>query len=75
VLDTRRIFARLVDLGRRKGDLDPELDTEAVVHFCQAVAFGFLVFDAIDPPAPDDAAWAALVGRLVGALEPPPGHT
>lgn len=75
LLDTRTTFARLVDLGRRKGDLDPTLDTEAVVHFCQAVAFGFLVFDAIDPPTPDDGAWGALVGRLVGALQPPPPHT
>jgi AcrR family transcriptional regulator len=68
--DTRQVFARLVDLGCRKGDLDPSLDTGAVVHFCQAVAFGFLVFDTIESPTPDPSGWADLITRLVAALVP-----
>jgi AcrR family transcriptional regulator len=69
--DARANFTRLIELGQRLGDLDPELDTESVVHFAQAVAFGFLVYEAIDAPQPDVERWTHLIQRLVDALRPP----
>ncbi len=71
--DVRTTFTRLVELASRTGELDPELDTDAVVHFCQAVALGFLLHEAVDAPAPGDEAWARLIERLVDALRPGPG--
>jgi len=68
--EARQNFTRLIELGQRTGNLDPELDTEAVVHFAQAVAFGFLVYEAIDAPQPDVVRWTGLIDRLVDALRP-----
>src|SRR3954471_1105359 len=42
---------RLVDLvaeAQASGAIDPALDAEAVVRFCHAVGFGFLLFRAVD---------------------------
>lgn len=68
--EVRSTFARIVDLGRRSGDLDEALDTDAVVHFCQAVGLGFLLYEAIGAAAPDAPAWTGLIERLVDALRP-----
>jgi AcrR family transcriptional regulator len=66
---SRDAFARLVEIGKRKGDLDPALDTDSVVHFCQAVGLGFLLYEAIDASGPDPDGWIHLIDRLVEALE------
>lgn len=68
--EARENFTRLVELGQRTGDLDADLDTESIVHFAQAVAFGFLVYEAIDTPQPDVERWTRLIDRLVDALRP-----
>lgn len=75
LVGARETFGRLVDFGQRKGDLDPELDTEAIVHFCQAVAFGFLVYDALEPPRPDAVAWGDVIARVVDAMRAPTGES
>jgi AcrR family transcriptional regulator len=62
------VFSRIVEFAKRHGDIDPGLDTASVVHFCQAVGLGFLLYEAIDAPKPDPAAWQELIGRLVEAL-------
>lgn len=67
----RRTFARLIDFGRRNGDLDPGLDTESVVHFSHAVGLGFLVYETVGVPGPDPDAWVELIGRLVDAIRAP----
>src|SRR5918994_1231725 len=41
-------LADLVAEAQATGAIDPQLDAEAVVRFCHAVGFGFLLFRAID---------------------------
>lgn len=73
LLDLRRDrLADLVGEAKRTGAVDPELDTEAVVRFCHAVGFGFLMFRAVDLDLPDVEPWEALIARLVEALDVAP---
>ncbi|HEX4903470.1 MAG TPA: TetR/AcrR family transcriptional regulator [Acidimicrobiales bacterium] len=64
-------FAALVEDAKASGLVVPELDTEAVVRFCHAVGFGFLLFGAIDLEQPAAAPWEQLIGQLVRALGDP----
>lgn len=66
------MFAGLFDAARTRGEIDESLDSGTLARFCFAIAFGFLVFEAIDFPHPDQAAWSALVRRLVDSLRPGP---
>jgi AcrR family transcriptional regulator len=59
---------RLIELAQRAGNVDDATDARALAHFCQAVALGFLVYEVLDVPAPEPAAWDGLIDRLVGAL-------
>ena len=69
LLDQRaQTFAALVEDAKVNGQIDPGLDTEAVVRFCHAVGFGFLLFGAIDLAHPPAEPWEALIERLVAAL-------
>lgn len=68
LLQLRKLFARLIDFGQRREDIDPELDSRALVHFCQAVALGFLLYETVDVPQPPGDAWGELIGRLVAAM-------
>jgi AcrR family transcriptional regulator len=64
---------RLADLIREaktSGAIDPTLDTEALVRFCHAVGFGFLMFRAVEIDLPAAAPWETLIARLVDALDP-----
>jgi AcrR family transcriptional regulator len=61
-------LAALVEAGKADGQVDPALDTDAVVRFCHAVGLGFLLTEAIDLPVPAVAPWEDLITRLVGAL-------
>src|SRR4051794_40362771 len=63
VLDRNRLLAGLV------ADLDTDLDDQAVVRFCHALAMGFLVTDALDLPDPNAAAWATVIDRVVTVLK------
>jgi hypothetical protein len=72
--EAQRNFSRLIDLGQRTGDLDADLDKESVVHFAQAVALGFLIYEAIDAPQPDLERWTSVIERIVDALRPPTAH-
>lgn len=64
-------FAALVEDAKASGLVVEELDTEAVVRFCHAVGFGFLLFGAIDLQPPAAAPWDQLIALLVGALGQP----
>jgi TetR/AcrR family transcriptional repressor of uid operon len=77
LLSARATFTRVIAYGQERGDIDPDIDTEALVHFCQAVAFGFLVTEAIDAPQPGIDQWDHLIHRVVDAMEPeePSGST
>ena len=61
-------FAALVEAAKANGQVAADLDTEAVVRFCHAVGFGFLLFGAIDLAHPPAEPWERLIARLVDAL-------
>jgi AcrR family transcriptional regulator len=72
LLDQRaRTFAALVDNAKASGLVVEDLDTAAVVRFCHAVGFGFLLFGAIDLEPPRAGPWEQLIGQLVRALGQP----
>ncbi|MET0728551.1 MAG: TetR/AcrR family transcriptional regulator [Acidimicrobiales bacterium] len=63
---------RLTDLvaeAQATGAIDAELDREAVVRFCHAVGFGFLLFRAADLKLPEPGPWEELIIRLVNSLD------
>ena len=62
-------LAELVAEAQGTGAIDPALDAEAMVRFCHALAFGFMLFRAIDLELPAPEPWQALVVRLVESLE------
>jgi AcrR family transcriptional regulator len=74
-LDLRRDrLADLVAEAQSTGAIDPALDAEAVVRFCHAVGFGFLLFRAVDLTLPQARPWEDLIARLVDALDVNPAH-
>jgi TetR/AcrR family transcriptional regulator, repressor for uid operon len=75
VAGVRARFQRVLELGRRSGDLDPTVDPEALVHFCQAVAWGFLLYEALGTPAPRPEAWSEVIDRTVDAFRPSAADT
>lgn len=62
-------LADLVTEAQATGAIDPALDREAVVRFCHAVGFGFLLFRAVDLTLPQPGPWEDLIARLVAALD------
>ena len=62
-------LADLVTEAQATGAIDPALDREAVVRFCHAVGFGFLLFRAVELKLPDPGPWEDLIARLVEALD------
>ncbi|MDP1819337.1 MAG: TetR/AcrR family transcriptional regulator [Acidimicrobiales bacterium] len=69
-------LADLVSEAQATGAIDPALDAEAVVRFCHAVGFGFLLFRAVELDLPDAKPWEDLIARLVDALDvAPSGRT
>jgi AcrR family transcriptional regulator len=62
-------LADLVAEAQATGAIDPALDAEAVVRFCHAVGFGFLLFRAVELDLPAAGPWEDLIARLVDALE------
>jgi AcrR family transcriptional regulator len=70
-------LADLVAEAQATGAIDPALDAEAVVRFCHAVGFGFLLFRAVELDLPAPGPWEDLIARLVDALDvnrPPIAH-
>jgi AcrR family transcriptional regulator len=61
-------FSALVEDAKAAGQIEEGLDTAAVVRFCHAVGFGFLLFGAIDLSHPPAEPWERLIERLVAAL-------
>lgn len=62
-------LADLVTEAQATGAIDPALDREAVVRFCHAVGFGFLLFRAVELELPAPEPWEDLIARLVDALD------
>jgi AcrR family transcriptional regulator len=65
-------LADLVTAAQANGSIDPALDREAVVRFCHAVGFGFLLFRAVELELPDAKPWEDLIARLVEAISSHP---
>jgi len=65
-------LADLVAEAQATGAIDPGLDAEAVVRFCHAVGFGFLLLRAVELELPAAGPWEHLIARLVDALEADP---
>jgi AcrR family transcriptional regulator len=67
-------LADLVAEAQATGAIDPALDAEAVVRFCHAVGFGFLLFRAVEIDLPAAGPWEDLIARLVDALDASPSN-
>ncbi len=68
--DRRARLTEVVEAAKASGGIDPEVDTEALVAFCHAVGFGFVMYEAVDLAVPDPAPWEELICRLVAAVGP-----
>lgn len=68
--DDRQRLAKLVDHEKVEGSLDGDLDTAAIVTFCQAVGLGMQLLKAIDSELPGTSEWDDLLSRLIGSLYP-----
>ena len=72
--DERRNRSRSEQLGVARGLRPTEENnfsietSDALVAFCHAVGFGFLLFQAVDAPLPGRLPWEDLISRLVAAL-------
>ena len=76
VLERQRRLIEIVEVAKAEGGIDDAIDTDSLVAFCHALAFGFLLFDATDLPLPTPGPWEQLITRLVVALgEPNQGET
>ena len=62
-------LAELIVEAKATGAIDPALDTEALVRFCHALGFGFLLFRAIQLDLPEPEPWEQLIAHLVESLD------
>ncbi len=58
----------IIEAAKASGGISGELDTAALVTFCHAVGFGFLLFDALGVDLPAGGPWEQLIAHLVTAL-------
>ncbi len=58
----------IIEAAKAGGGISTELDTAALVTFCHAVGFGFLLFEALDVELPAGGPWEQLIAHLVTAL-------
>lgn len=71
-------LAEIIELAKAGGGISSELDTPALVTFCHALGFGFLLFEALDVDLPPAQPWEQLIAHLVNALNgrsSPPAET
>lgn len=71
VLERQNRLTDIIELAKADGGIDERIDTESLVAFCHALAFGFLVFDATSLPLPAPGPWERLISRLVESLGEP----
>jgi len=63
-------FADLVERGQHAGDLDPDLDVDALTRLCITLALGSLVVRELGLAPPEPDAWDTLLARLLDAVSP-----
>jgi hypothetical protein len=69
VLERQQRLQAIVETAKVDGGIDAAFDTDALVTFCHAVGFGFLLFRAVDLTLPQAGPWEDLIARLVDALD------
>ena len=62
-------ISRLIEQARIEGDVDDDVDTDALTRFCLVVALGSLLYTSVGIEEPDDDAWSSLIRRFVGSLK------
>jgi TetR/AcrR family transcriptional regulator, repressor for uid operon len=68
-------WAELIEASKAVGAMDPDVDTDAVVHFIHAVGLGFLAYEAVGIENPPLEPWQYLITKLVASLTTPTGAT
>ena len=68
--DERARLAKLVDADKDGGIIHKDLDTNAVVTFCQSVALGMRMLSVIDVEMPDPHAWQEVISKLLTSIAP-----
>jgi AcrR family transcriptional regulator len=63
-------MAVLVDASKAAGEVDPTVDTAAVVHFAHAVGLGFLLYEAIGARNPAPEPWHDVISRVLSSIVP-----
>ncbi|QYG93562.1 TetR/AcrR family transcriptional regulator [Iamia sp. SCSIO 61187] len=74
-LDRQTKLRALIEAAKETGGISTRLDTEALVTFCHALGFGFLLLDVADVPMPAAQPWEQLIAHLLAALADPPTPT
>lgn len=69
--DERARLAKLVDAEKSEGLLSNELDTGALVTFCQSVGLGMRMLSVIDAQMPAPGAWQEVITKLIESLSHP----
>lgn len=59
---------QMVEDSKATGLVNPDVDSDAIVHFAHAVGFGFLLFEAVGLPHPRPDAWIDLIHRIVTSV-------
>lgn len=70
VLERQQRLQAIVETAKVDGGIDAAFDTDALVTFCHAVGFGFLLLDALELPLPTPGPWEQLIAHLVASLAP-----
>jgi TetR/AcrR family transcriptional regulator, repressor for uid operon len=70
LLDERAdAIAGIVDRAHREGDVDDDVDRDALVRFAQVLALGSLLYTSLGLDTPSDDGWSSLIHRLVRSLK------
>ncbi len=69
--DERMRVSKILSQARAEGLFDPDLDTDAVLTFIQAIGLGFVFFRTMGTPMPDPQGWQVLIDRVITAALPP----
>lgn len=68
--DERARLAQLVDAEKAEGIVSDQLDTAAIVTFCQSVGLGMRMLGVIEAQMPDPAEWQRVIATLLASLSP-----
>lgn len=72
VLERHLRLRDIIEAAKESGGISAELDTEALVTFCHALGFGFLLLEAAEVPLARSVPWERLIAHLITALAADP---